>query len=98
MLIVEVAANPELLELDLARASALRCPDQRVIDGMMELRDVCDISAKFAGERLAIEHGEVLAIRPIEPREVSECEWLVLALRVGNASGRLRDGLHKRER
>src|SRR5207244_3466594 len=70
--VVEVTTNAELLDLDLAGATAFGRPDQCVVLRMVERPDVRDICAELTGERLRVEDGRLLTAIAVEPGEVAE--------------------------
>ena len=71
---MEVAADPQLLDLELAGAAALRAPDQGVVLRVVEVVDVAGVDPELAGEDLRVER-RVLGPRvAVEPCEVGEGE------------------------
>src|SRR5260370_10358112 len=75
-LVVEVAADAELLHLEFVGAAALGSADERVIDGVREVEDIAGIGPELPGEGLAVE-GRFLGARvAIQPGEIGESEGL----------------------
>jgi len=71
---VEVAADPEMLNLDLLRPAALGGPHQLVNRRLVEVIDVGHIRPEFAGDVLRIEHRLFLPAVAVQPCEIRERE------------------------
>ena len=73
---MEVAAEAELRELELAGADALARADEGVVLRMVEVVDVVDVDPELAGEDLGVERRVGGAAVAVEPGEVGEGERL----------------------
>ena len=73
---MEIAADPELLHLNLAGPAAFRGADERVVARMIEVADIGDVAAKLTGEILRGQRRVLRARVAVQPRVVSEREWI----------------------
>ena len=78
VLAMEVAADAELLHLQLARSSGLRRADERVVRRIVEVPDEARVGAELAREVLGIDRRVGRARVAVEPGEVAERERIGL--------------------
>ena len=74
VVVVEVAADAQLLDLELAGAAALGAADQGVVLRVVEVVDVAGVDPELAGEDLRVERRLGCAGVAVEPGEVGERE------------------------
>ncbi len=74
VLIVEVAAEADLLQLNFVRAENLGRSTQRVILGVIEAADEVTVKTNFRSEEFGIPHRVFVASLAIEPSPVGERE------------------------
>ena len=60
---MEVAADAGLLDLDFAGTERFGCPDDGVVDGLVEILHVVSVEADFRREELRIQHSVFVARR-----------------------------------
>ena len=85
VVVMQVSAEPELRQLELAGSKDLARSDDRVVLRFVEA--VCEIrvDAKFAGKYLAVDRRQLRAWVAGQPGEVGECKWLRFRRRVGRS-------------
>ncbi len=88
VVVMEVAADSELLHLHFVGATELAGSGEGVIPRMIEVVDVVRVDAHLRGKRLGVDHGGVLAAVAVQPREVSKGERLGLRNRLSGLSDR----------
>ena len=71
---VEIATDPELLNLHLAGAPALAGPDEGVVGRAVEVADVRGVEPELAREVLRVEHRRVLPGIALKPGKIGERE------------------------
>ncbi len=89
---MEVAADSQLLHLELVAPAAFRGAGKGVIDRVIEIEDVAGIDPELAGEDFRVERRFLGAAVAVEPGEVGEGEGL------RGAGGRRRFGILGRRR
>jgi hypothetical protein len=69
---VEVATDAGLLDLDFAGPEALGCPNNRMVDGLIEILHIVGVESHFRSKERRVENHVLVTRRAIEPGEIAE--------------------------